>query len=394
MARNLSMEELADYFARQIDEIARLEAEIEEIQVGFNSAFVEFKTRHDETLIQLTDHVLAQYDEIAPALRTQMEARRIEDREVLLARRDALREDLIPAARKDADDKMTAAHEAEAKLRKLNPVWDLKEERIKTRLRDWRAELESLNGEIRSAGKGLGFITHYIRINKLDRRRSELVGKISEAQNQLEETRAEWQEKVAGEAGEQQQLQTEWQELSVRTARLQDELDYLDDEARLEALALRRAVTGILDETNDPAACDNGTLRDEIGEMIRLNIQTDNLQEGLGTVAGVIALLRGVATGYRSFRASVEAIINEQKMHSAYLAKLSFPVPAVVEEFNSQWTPLRKSLRNEKRLSRFPLEFVAAVDPVLKEGLSTTSIQKMFTALESELKRATAPWRG
>jgi hypothetical protein len=114
----------------------------------------------------------------------------------------------------------------------------------------------------------------------------------------------------------------------------------------------------------------------------------------MGTVAGVIALLRGIATGFRSFRASVEAIINEQKMHSAYLAKLTFPVPAVLEEFNSQWAPLRKSLRNEKRLSRFPLEFVAAVDPVLENGLSTASIQKMFTALESELQRATAPWRG
>jgi len=394
MARKLSMEQLADYFAKQVDEISRLEAEVEEIQVGFNSAFVEFRTRHDETLIELTDQVLAQYDEITPALREQMEARRVEDREVLLARRDALRETLIPDARKNADGKMAAARKAEKELRKLNPVWDLKEERIKARLTDWRAELESLNAEIRSAGKGLGFITHYIRINKLDRRRSELVGKISEAQNQLEETRVEWQEKIANEAGEQQRLQSEWQELSVQTARLQDELDYLDDDGRLEALALRRAVTGILDETNDPAACENGALRKEIGEMIRLNIQTDNLQEGIGRVAGVIALLRGVTTGYRSFRASVEAIISEQKMHSAYLPKLSFPVPAVVEEFNCQWAPLRKNLRNEKRLSRFPLEFVAAIDPVLKNGLSTTSIQKMFTALESELTRATAAWRG
>lgn len=394
MARTLSMEQLADYFAKQIDEIARLEAEVEEIQVGFNSAFVEFKTQHDETLIALTDQVLAQYDAISPALQAQMEARRVEERKALLARRDLLRADLIPAARKEADDKMATAREAEAKLRKLNPVWDMKEERIKTRLGEWRAELESLNAEIKAAGKGLGFITRYIRITKLDRRRSELIGKMGEAQNQLEETRVEWQEKVANEAGEQKTLQAEWQELSVKAARLQDELDYLDDDARLEALALRRAVTGILDETDDPAAGESGALQNEIGEMIRLNIQTDNLQEGIGAVAGVIALLRGVATGFRSFRASVEAIINEQKMHSAYLSKLSFPLPAAVEQFNSQWEPLQKNLRNEKRLSRFPLEFVAAIDPVLKNGLSTLSIQKMFTALESELKRATAPWRG
>jgi hypothetical protein len=394
MARTLSMEQLADYFAAQVDEIARLEAEVEEIQVGFNSAFVEFKTQHDETLIALTDQVLAQYDAISPALHTQMEARRVEEREALLARRAALSANLIPAARKEADDKMATAREAEAKLRKLNPVWDMKEERIKTRLRDWRAELESLNAEIKAAGKGLGFVTHYIRITKLDRRRSELIGKMGEAQNQLEETRAEWQEKVRDEAGEQKTLQDEWQELSMKAARLQDELDYLDDDARLEALAWRRAITGVLDEIKDPAIIERGALRDEIGEMIRLNIQTDNYQEGLGTVAGVIALLRGVSTGYRSFRASVEAIINEQKMHSAYLTKLSMPLPASVEQFNAQWEPLRKSLRDEKRLSRFPLEFVAVVEPALKDGLSAPSIQKVFAALESELKRATASWRG
>ena len=394
MARKLSMDQLADYFATQIDEIARLEAEIEEIQVGFNSAFVEFKTRHDETLITLTDQVLARYDEITPTLREAMEARRVEELEILRTRRDALREDLIPAARKEADEKMAAARQAEAELRKKNPIWDQREERTKTELQAQRAELESLNAEIRRWGKGLGFVTHYIRISKLDRRRNQVVGEISATQKQLEETRAEWQQMIAEEAGEQQHLQAEWQELSLKTAKLQDELDYLDDETRLENLALRRAVTGILDETKDPAACENGALRDEIGEMIRLNIQTDNLQEGIGTVAGVIALLRGITTGFRSFRASVEAIIDEQKMHSAYLSKLSFPVPAVAEQFNAQWEPLRKSLRDEKRLSRFPLEFVAAVEPALKDGLSAPSIQKVFTALESELKRATAAWRG
>ena len=394
MARKLSMDQLADYFATQIDEIARLEGEIEEIQLGFNNAFVEFRTRHDETLIELTDQVLARYDEIAPELREGMEARRVEEQEILQTRRDVLREDLIPAARKEADEKMAAARLAEKELRKKNPLWDFREERLKTGLREQREELESLNAEIRRWGKGLGFVTHYIRITKLDRRRNQVVGEIGATQKQLEETRAEWQQMLAEEAGEQQSLQAEWRELNLKTARLQDELDYLDDETRLENLALRRAVTGVLDETNDPAACERGALRDEIGEMIRLNIQTDNYQGGIGMVSGVIALLRGVTTGFRSFRASVEAIINEQKMHSAYLPKISFPVPAVVEQFNAQWEPLRRSLRDEKRLSRFPLEFVAAVEPALKDGLSAPSIQKVFTALESELKRATASWRG
>ena len=394
MARKMSMGQLADYFADQVEEISRLEAEIEEIQVGFNSAFVEFKARHDETLITLTDQVLVQYDEIAPALRARMEERRVVERETLQKRHQELRDDKIPAVRKETDEKLADARAAECALREDNPDWDLKEERLKAKLGDLVEELKSLNVEIRRWGKGLGFVTHYIRIVKLDRRRNQVVGKVTATRSQLEEVRAEWKEMVATEAGEQTRLQEEWRDLSVKAARLGDEFDYLDDEERLEALALRRAVTGVLDETNDPGACEEGALHDEIQEMIRLNIQTDNYQKGLGTVAGVIALLRGVTTGLRSFRASVEAIDREQKMHSAYLEKLSFPLPAVVEHFNAQWEPLRKSLKDEKRLSRYPLEFVAAVEPVLKNGLSTISVQNMFTALESELERATADWRG
>lgn len=394
MARKLSMEQLSDYFASQVNAIEQLEGEVTEIQVGFNSAFVEFKTRHDETLIALTDQVLEDYNDIAPGLRGQMEERRIVERETLQARRRALREELIPAARQTADEKLAESRKAEATLRKKNPLWDKKEEKLKARLRELVAELDTLNADIRRWGKGLGFVTRYIRITKLDRRRNQIVGEVTATQKQLEETRAEWQHMTADEAGEQNRLQEEWRDLSVQAARLQDELDYLDDEGRLEALALRRAVTTILDEAKAPELTESGALRDEIDEMIRLNIQTDNYQEGLGAVAGVIALLRGIVTGYRSFRASVDAIVNEQKLHSAHLQKLSFPVPAVVEQFNAQWGPLRKSLRDEKRLSRYPLEFVAAIEPSLKNGLSTTSIQKMFTALESELKRATASWRG
>jgi len=394
MARKMSMGQLADYFAEQVEEISRLEAEIEEIQVGFNSAFVEFKARHDERLIALTDQVLAHYDEIAPALRARMEERRVVERETLQKRHRDLRDDEIPAARKEADEKLADARAAECALREDNPVWDQKEERLKAKLGDLIAELESLNAEIRQLGKGLGFMTRYFRIVKLDRRRNQVVGEVTATRRHLEEVRAEWKEMVATEAGEQTRLQEEWRDLNVKVARLGDEFDYLDDEERLEALALRRAVTGVLDETTDPRAYEEGALRDEIQEMIRLNIQTDNYQEGLGTVAGVIALLRGVATGFRSFRASVEAIDREQKMHSAYLEKLSFPLPAVVGRFNAQWEPLRKSLKDEKRLSRYPLEFVAAVEPALKNGLSTISVQKMFTALESELERATANWRG
>lgn len=394
MTREMSMDELADYFADQIREIERLEAEIEEVQAGFNTRFVELQAQHDEQLVALTDQVLAHYEEIAPALRERIEDRRITEREALEKRRDALRDEEIPALQKEADQKQLDAQVAERALRKSNATWDRKEEQAKSRLKDLIRELESLNAEIRRWGKGLGFITHYIRISKLDRRRNQVIGEITATRRQLEDIREAWEELSVEKAGEMERMKEEWRDLSVKIAKWQAELDYLDDPEQLEALALRRSVTGVLDEMTDPGEYETEMLHDEIQKMIRLNIQTDNYQKGLGAVAGVIALLRGIANGFQSFRSSVEAIASEQKMHQAYLPRLTFPLPRVAERFNAQWGPLRERVKDEKRLSRYPLEFVAAIDPALKNGLSTSSIQKLFAALGSELDRATANWRG
>jgi len=47
MSRKMLMEQLAAYLSDQVTRISRLEQEIEEIQVGFNSAYMDFKARHD-----------------------------------------------------------------------------------------------------------------------------------------------------------------------------------------------------------------------------------------------------------------------------------------------------------------------------------------------------------
>jgi len=314
--------------------------------------------------------------------------------ESLEQRTEALRQTEIPAARDELDRTQKQARAAKQRLEERNPLYDEREEKRKARLQELKQELDDLNSQIGRLRKGLGFITRYPRIVRLDRRRHETLGEINAIRAEINDLRVEWQQKLKRTSNDLQLWKAEWQELNLKIARLQDELEYLDDETLREELATKKAIRFILDQTNDPSVCAGGALRDEIQAMIRLNIQTDNYEKGLGTVAGMIALLRGIENGLSSFQTSVEAIIREQKMHSQYLKKISITLPAVVETFHSHWEPLRKKVEDDARLSKFPLEFVSLVQPALERDLSQESIGRMFDALGAELQRATAGWRG
>jgi len=267
-------------------------------------------------------------------------------------------------------------------------------EKKKAALAELTARLEALNAEIGRLGRGLGFALQYGRIVKLDRERNQVIGQIEATRQAINELRLEWKERLAADETAEAKLQEEWRALNLRAAELQAELEYLDDEAARQTLVQRRAIKAVLDAANDPALYPAGPLYEEIQAMIRLNIQTDNYQRGLGTVAGVIALLRGVRQGYTSFLESVNAILQEQRMHAAYLTKLSVQVPDAVLKFNEQWGPLRKKVQDEARLSKYPLEFVAIVQPALEQELAQPAIEATFKALGAELNRATRGWKG
>jgi hypothetical protein len=394
MAEKMSVEQLASYLTEQVKQIQAIEKEVDEIQVGYNTAYAGFKKEHDATLASLTDAVIAQYDAVLPALRNRIGERAAIEGQRIVERRKALREVEIPSARQEVDKRQRLGREAETARAKRNPLVDKREERTKATLAELTAQLEKLNMEIGRAGRGLGFITRYGSIVKLDQERNRVIGQVEATRKQINELRVEWKRFVTTNEADDARLQSEWQTLSVQAAELQAELDYLDDDKARAALTRRRAVNAVLDALNDPASYPDGALHDEIQQMIRLNIQTDNLQRGLGAVAGFIALLRGIAQGYGSFLASAEAILKEQSMHAAHLSKVTVSVPQAVLAFNEQWPALGQKVQDEKRLSKYPLEYVAAIQPALDGGLSRQSIDAMFTALGNELTRATRGWKG
>jgi predicted nucleic acid-binding Zn-ribbon protein len=393
MTRTVSLEQLNDFLSdnrRKIDAVGR---EVEEIQVGFNSAYVEFKADHDAQLASLTETLFEKLDSIGPELRDRIDGRAVEERRLLAERRTELRENLIPQTQAEADAVLAQAQEQTKALRQLNPRLDEREELYKTQQAALETKLAQLNSEISQRSRGLGFITHFISVAKLDRQRHRILGQLETLAHNLKEVREEWQASQQEFQAGQEALQGQWRDLSLRAAELKRELAYLDDDAQRESLAVKRAVRHTLDNLKEPVSCPRN-LRAGLEAMIELNVKTDAYQEGLGTVGGLIALLDSVGKGMDSFQESVGGLIGEQRMHSEFLPGLKLRLPDSAIAFHKQWDGLRAKMRDDARLCAHPAEFLEAARPVIQRDLSNEAVTGMFNSLGQALTEATEKWRG
>ena len=424
MSKDFSLQQLSDYIADNSDKISRVRREVEEIQVGFNSAYVEWKAQHDATLEQLGEAVTARLEAVGAdgltetrlsgstnrslftalaevsaealgeVLRTRVEERADEERALIAERRQELREKLIPEAQAQADRTLQEGQRLSDKLRKLNPRLDRREEELKAQRAALEEELAQFNEQIHRLSGCLGVVLNFFKISRLDRQRQQAIGQLKVIQQELKKVREEWQEVQHQTQAEQETLQGQWQELILKLAQLQGELDHLDEEANRQALALRRAVRYVIDNLKEPIACPADDIKHELDAMVKLNIQTDDYQEGLGSVGSFMSVLDGIIEGLKRFNESVQGLINEQRMHSSYLPKLHISVPDRVLLFSEQWDNLARKVRDDRHLCANPAEFVAAVRPVMEEDLSEANVKAMFEGLGRALKRSTRRWRG
>ncbi len=393
MTRTISLEQLNDFLSdnrRRIDAVGR---EVEEIQVGFNSAYVEFKADHDAQLASLTETLFTRLDSLGSELKALIDKRALVERRLLAERRAELREKLIPQTQAEADAVLAQAQEQTKALRQLNPKLDEREETYKAHRAGLETKLAQLNAEISRRSRGLGFIIHFISVAGLDRQRHQILGQLEVLARNLKEVRQEWQTRQQEFQASQETLQGQWRELSLKVAELKRELTYLDDDAQREALAVKRAVRHVLDNLKEPVPCP-GDLRPGMETMIELNIKTDAYQEGLGTVGGLIALLDSVGKGMDSFKESVSGLIGEQRMHSEFLPRLKVRLSDSVIAFHNQWDDLRARMRDDARLCAHPTEFLEVAQPVIQRDLSDEAVTSMFNTLGQALTESTQKWRG
>lgn len=393
----MNARDMLRYFEKQVDQIQGLIQQLDEVQVTFNAQFDDFESRHDAHLDRLGQEVLQRLHgetagRVAAPLQAAIEAQLPIEQERIAARRAQLREEYLPQRRQEADETQSEAQVQLASLRTLNPQLDREEESIKRQKAELEAELAALNEEIRAKSRGLKLVRHFLAVTRADRQRQRIIGKLEALGQALYDVRHRWQEEQARIREAQEALKERWQLESIAVARLQAELDQLDDEAFRRDLALRRAIRHVLDGLKVPAPGSDRKLEAGLEEMIALNIRTDAYHEGLAQVAGLIGLLGGIRSSLEAVSESVAALYEEQKMHSAYLAALDFALPASVKTFHEQWPALAKHFADEAAIGQRPADFAAEVAPLLEGPLSQANIEGMFGELGTMIQQATARW--
>jgi len=389
--------DLLRYLKQEGDQIQKLVQQLDEIQVALNAQFDGFATRHDAHLERLGQEVLGRLRGDAPGsvpdpVRAAIEAQLPAEEERIAARRAKLREEYLPQRHQEADETQAEAQAQLASLRVLNPRLDRQEETLKGQKAELEAQLASLNQEIQEKSRGLKLVRHFLAITRADRERQRIIGQLEALSKSLYEVRHRWEEESARIREAQQKLRERWQLESIAVARLQSELDQLDDEDLRRDLALRRAVRHVLDGIAEAVSGADPELEIGLAAMIELNHQTDAYHEGLASVGGFIGLLRGIGSSLEALSESVGALYEEQKMHSAYLKPLDFELPDAVKQFHDCWPELARQFADETAIGQHPAQFAAEVQPLLAGALSQASIERMFDELGAMIRQATARW--
>jgi chromosome segregation ATPase len=389
-----------DFYTFLTDTTRRIEQvrdELDEIQAGFTTSYTEFRAKHDATLSRLTNLVLERLEDhqngvLNPALHQKIDQRFEQERKAARQRREELRT-LIPQREAELDRTLEMAREQERELRRQNPVFDQREEKLKAEIDGLREEIQKLDRRLKSLNRGcLGFLLNFQKIDRVDRQRQQLIGRVRSHQESLYGVRVEWQQFKKSASEEQARLQQAWTEQNLALANLRSELEHLEEDARLEELARKRAVFKELDGLKSPDLCEQSQLEADLRQMLVLNHQTDNYHEGLTRVAGLIALLDSLQQGMKLFSQSVRSVIDQQRQHSAHLPPLTIALPSWVVEFHQFWEPLRQQVRDEARLGKVPLEFVDTVRPAMEKTLTESTIERMFNELGDALNAATRAW--
>lgn len=384
--------EILRYFDDQMRAIDVLVDELEEIQVAFNARFDEWQSQHDTALERLIGQITERPDAVGSALYSAIDQRVPQELKRIDERRQKMQEDYLPRRQRAADTLLQEAQSELAEMRGLNPQLDRQEEELKSEKSSLEAHLSELNERIRARSKGLGVVRHLLAITRDDRERQRTIGKLEVINSSLYKVRQEWEQKSEETRTSQAKLQAQWQMESIAVARLQSELDQLDDQMYRQDLAQRRAIRHVLDELKEPTSSSDSDLESGLQEMVNLNIRTDAYHEGLSSVGGLIGLLRGINNGMDAVRKSVDGLEHEQEMHSAYLKPLDFSLPARVKAFHKQWSSLAQQFADEETMGAGPEDFSATVRPLLEGPLSEARIEDMFSALEAMIRQATKAW--
>ncbi len=311
------------------------------------------------------------------------------------------------------------------RLKGENTGLDNKEEKLKMKVAALEEEIGSYNSTIDELNTGLGFITNFFQMRKIQRKKDALLEKRDTLSVEIEDVRNKWKDATRKYLGEESEIIAKWNrtqtELAMTTEKIVSLKGRREDIIRKAAfVSALNGLTGGEDfivksvSVTPPAACprcksDNRSNRffcnycgarfaadqpdivRSLVEVGELNGVHASLQEGIAGSVSVLALIRGIATGLSEFIKSVESVKSSEDRYP--LPKLSIDIPDFTKKFAETIDGMKRKV-DVKLPNLHPKEFTKSLADYTEKTYTDSNIEKFFTAMGDELNKTTkAQWK-
>lgn len=376
------------YFQHQCEKVDALVTEIDEINTGVTSEFVEAQDNVETAVNAAVAAADSQYAALAPALGGTLDAAMPAMRDVKGSRRvevEKLISELLED-RKEIEDKDAAELE---ELGNANPLLNKREEMLKAQRVELDAEVRRVEQEIVDAGTGLGWLTAAGKIGKLRKQHQALATQLYGIRERLHEVRSNWVRRQTQADETQEKLQQAWRLRTSEIAKLNQELDSLTDD--FEGTCRRAVIEAHIRGAEEFEPTGVEALDEELRALTSWRQRQADCESGVIAVSEITGLLGGIREGMVRMRESIEGVKKEQDMH-AELSTLNIEPPPAFLQFHELWDALVQTVVDEKRSIEHPAAFAKIVNDLTDSHLSNEQIEAMFNLAGDALTTATKQW--
>jgi len=376
------------YFDEQMGKTRRLLEEIDEINTGITSEFVEAQDNVETAINNAVNLADEHYAEVGPPLKDAVEQALPAMHDIKGSRRVEL-EHLISdlyEERKKLEDEDAAQI---AQLAEANPHLNEREEQLKAQRDALDAEIAMIEQQLVQSGSGLGWLLNAGKIGKLRKQHQARATQLYGIRERLQEVRGSWVQRQTQADESQRKLQQEWRLKTAEIAKLSQEMDSLTDD--FEGTCRRAAIEEYIreQETYEPTAV--APLDEALQEVSRWRQRQADCESGVVAVSEIMGLLEGVREGMKRMCESIEGVKKEQDMH-AELSKLHIEPPPAFLQFHLLWDAFMQTVVDEKRSIAHPKAFADIVRNLIDTRLTNEQIEAMFNLAGNALTEATKQW--
>jgi|GEM_PF-871975 len=306
-------------------------------------------------------------------------------------------------------------------LRKTNKDLDRSEEKLKRKIAELDDEIAQYNATIDELNSGFGIISNIFKMKKIEKKKNEIIEKRDHLISTIEGIRNKWikMEEKLDKADDT--IQKDWSDIQTDYSVLAEKIENLiiNREKFIEKAAFNDALKQLQGnekfiikeiDAEKPEKCErcknknksnlfycnycgepfSQDRKDILGSLVEtgeLNRIFDSLQEGIKGAVSILALIKGLRDGMKTFKKSLSDVKNTESKYSQ-LPTLKIEVPVVSRKFLEELMEFEKSI-DIKEHSSHPSDFVYKTKEETEKYFTDKHIEKFFKAMGDELNKTT-----